>query len=78
MSNNLSEYEKYTGDAKQNVVICPNRKFQSQQNVMKKETTSKQLSLLALYIISYEIVKSKKSLNNGEFFKNCALKINAN
>lgn len=40
--------------------------------------TSLQSSLLASFIISNEITKSKKLSNNTEFVKNCAVKINAN
>jgi hypothetical protein len=40
---------------------------------MVKATTSQQLSLMASYVISNEIAKSKKSLNDGEFIKNCAI-----
>ncbi|KAL4154133.1 hypothetical protein QTP88_001966 [Uroleucon formosanum] len=75
MTNHLSKYEKYIGDVRESVVIDLKRKLQSQQNVMIKATTSQQSSLLASYIISNEIAKSKKSLSNGEFVKNCAIKM---
>src|SRR5580765_4591990 len=42
MTNHLSEYEKYIGDARESVVIDLKRKLQSQQNVMTKATTSQQ------------------------------------
>jgi hypothetical protein len=69
MTNHLSKYEKYIGDARESVVIDLKRKLQSQQNVMTKATTSQQSSLLASYIISNEIAKSKKSLSDGESLK---------
>ncbi|XP_050525438.1 general transcription factor II-I repeat domain-containing protein 2-like [Daktulosphaira vitifoliae] len=72
MTKHLSKYEKFIGDARESVVIDLKRKFQSQQNVMTKATISQQSSLLASYIISNEIAKSKKSLSDGEFVKNCA------
>ncbi|CAI6369038.1 unnamed protein product [Macrosiphum euphorbiae] len=75
MTNHLSKYEKYIGDARESVVIDLKRKLQSQQNVMTKATTSQQSSLLASYIISNEIAKSEKSLSDGEFVKNCAVKM---
>lgn len=59
----------------ESVVIDLKRKLQSQQNVMTKATTSQQSSLLASYIISNEREKSKKSLSDGEFVKNCAVKM---
>ncbi|XP_022165780.1 protein FAM200A-like [Myzus persicae] len=75
MTNHSSKYDKYTGVARENVVIDLKRKLQTQQNVMVKATTSQQLSLMASYVISNEIAKSKKSLNNGEFIKNCTIKM---
>lgn len=75
MTNHSSKYDKYTGVARENVVIDLKRKLQSQQNVMVKATTSQQLSLMASNVISNEIAKSKKSLSDGEFIKNCAVKM---
>ncbi|KAL4125892.1 hypothetical protein QTP88_010129 [Uroleucon formosanum] len=75
MTNYSSKYDKYTGVARENVVIDLKRKLQTQQNVMVKATTSQQLSLMASYVISNEIAKSKKSLSDGEFIKNCAIKM---
>ncbi|KAE9522238.1 hypothetical protein AGLY_017364 [Aphis glycines] len=75
MTNHSSKYDKYTGVARENVVIDLKRKLQTQQNVMVKATTSQQLSLMASYVISNEIAKSKKSLSDGEFIKNCAIKM---
>jgi len=75
MTNHLSKYETYNGIARESVVIDLKRKLQSQQNVMTEATTLQQSSLLASYIIANEIAKSTKSLNDGEFVKNCAVKM---
>lgn len=47
----------------------------SQQNMFKKATSQSEAAVKASYIVAAEIAKSAQPFNEGEFVKNCMMKV---
>ena len=50
-------------------------KLSGQQNIFKKQNSSRKTSTHASYVVAYNIAKSNKALSDGEFVKDSMLKV---
>ncbi|PNF30217.1 hypothetical protein B7P43_G02592 [Cryptotermes secundus] len=62
MTNHKQKFGKYS-------------KLFQQKSLFTNETQQQEEALLASYFVTYELMKAKKALSDGELIKNCAIKM---
>lgn len=73
MTNHKQKYEKHSCESRKIVCDQLKKKLFQQKALFTNET--KQQALLASYFVTYELMKAKKALSDGELIKNCAIKM---
>lgn len=76
MTNHKQKYEKHSCESRK--IVCDQLKKQlfQQKALFTNETKQEEEeALLASYFVTYELMKAKKALSDGELIKNCAIKM---
>jgi hypothetical protein len=75
MTNHKQKFEKHSCESRKIVCDQLKKKLFQQKALFTNETKQQQEALLASYFVTYELMKAKKALSDGELIKNCAIKM---
>lgn len=73
-TNHKQSFKKYSCESRK-IVSEQLKKLAQQRSVFTDVTKHQEASVLASYLVTYELVKAKKPLSDDEFIKNCAIKM---
>ncbi|PNF29727.1 hypothetical protein B7P43_G12158 [Cryptotermes secundus] len=75
MTNHKQKFGKHSCESRKVVCDQLKKKLFQQKSLFTNETKQQEEALLASYFVTYELMKAKKALSDGELIKNCAIKI---
>ena len=75
MTNHKQKFGKHSCESRKVVCDQLKKKLFQQKSLFTNETKQQEEALLASYFVTYELMKAKKALSDGELIKNCAIKM---
>ena len=72
---NHTTYQQLVGEKRAQKIENLQKEFVAQQSMFKKSNQESQASTHASYVVAYEIAKRGKPFSEGEFVKDCMLKV---
>ncbi|PNF23458.1 hypothetical protein B7P43_G08380 [Cryptotermes secundus] len=74
-TNHKQKFGKHSCESRKVVCDQLKKKLFQQKSLFTNETKQQEEALLASYFVTYELMKAKKALSDGELIKNCAIKM---
>jgi len=72
---NHKTYDQFVGDQRKQKVESLRKGLIAQQSIFKKVTQNKEAAVHASYVVAHEIAKRGKPFSDGEYIKDCILKV---